>query len=220
MTMTILRHAASVGFAALLLLPIAPTDEVATNPRANEPRIYASTFVESDTVVLVAKRTIEAGTLIDIPEEFFELKTVPRIRVAAEAVRSFEALRVTRIVKRLSAGESPLASNLRKPTDEFVLPAGMRVFEFRYSTNAVPPFPGHKVDVIWVYRKETGQPAARTIVHDVDFVSVELIWGTSKDGNTVILGEICTLVCTPEDVAKLAAASTKGVLHLDVRPNP
>jgi pilus assembly protein CpaB len=180
------------------------------------PKITAEHRTQSDVEtipVLVAKRNLSLGWLINEPEKLFEEKQFPKSEVPEKAILSFAELRDRRLSKPLAAEQFVTADDLIEinKDKEPPLAPGMRAVTLEVNAEPTPSgfvLPPSHVDIVSVALQADGTTRSETILRNV----LVLAPNGSEKANTV------TVLVTPEQVEKLALAQKMGSISVVPRP--
>jgi Flp pilus assembly protein CpaB len=169
--------------------------------------------------VLVARRYIPAGTVIQEPEKLFKRVRYARGDEPPNAVGRYELLNGT-VLARTLAEDQPVKEkdvSLAAPTARPALRPGMRVVVVPVDAGAELAVPQAKADVALVPRR--GDPSGRTpetVFRAVTVLAVDR--SAPRDG--VARPPLVTFLVTPEQARDLIAAQNQGVLSTQLRATP
>jgi pilus assembly protein CpaB len=188
-------------------------------------RVIADRDAKSDVEkvgVLVAKRTIGMGTLINNPENFFEEKQFIKGEEPKKAIRSFEELKNQRLNKPLSAEQFVTADDLwDKEKDGLAgrMRKGFRAVGLNVNAQTASGgfvLPNSHVDIVSVISDAKGKTTSKIILQNVLVLAVDQLSSRPDDKSAVVANTV-TVEVTPEQAQRLALAQKLGSISLILR---
>src|SRR5581483_7091151 len=175
--------------------------------------------------VLVARKNLNMGDSLKVPDEMFEEKEFLRGQEPRGAIDSFEALR-NRILKRpLRGGDFVTNEDLFGEKDPVgiygTLPPGFRAVGVRVDMEAIAggfaSLPMSRVDIISTVRRNDDKNSySQILLEDVLVLAADTT--TQRDGEgRAMPANVVTVAVKPEDALKLRLAGSMGPLSLVLR---
>lgn len=176
--------------------------------------------------ILVAKRQLDNGLSIKVPQDLFEEKLFPRGEEPRDAVAKFEDLK-GRILKRtLRQGDFIRADDMldsKDPASSFSvhLPEGYRAVGLRVNLESIAggfaSLPHSRVDIIQTVRRGDDKSSyAKILLENVLVLAADARTQRDEAGNAMP-ASIITFALSPEDVLKLNLSREVGSLSLALR---
>jgi pilus assembly protein CpaB len=181
----------------------------------------AKTEVEK-VPVLVAKRNIGMGTLINDPEKFFEEKQFIKEEAPKKAIRNLDELKNQRLNKPLSAEQFVTADDLWDKEKDGLAgrmrkgyrAVGLNVSAERTSGGFV--LPNSHVDIVSVITDPKGKTISKIILQNILVLAVDQLSNRPDDKSAVVANTV-TVEVTPEQAQRLALAQKLGSINLILR---
>ncbi|HEU0124390.1 MAG TPA: Flp pilus assembly protein CpaB [Bryobacteraceae bacterium] len=164
---------------------------------------------------VVAVRAVERGMVLTQADLRLEPAKGQRPEGALGSVE--EAVGRT-VMKSLAANEAVTAAGLataRATAGGLVIPNGMRAISVRVADSmGLVPFlrPGHRVDVQSIHTQASGEPAARTLLSNVEVLNVYADTGPQPAMVTVL-----NLLVAAKDVERVALADSSAKVRIVLR---
>jgi Flp pilus assembly protein CpaB len=124
--------------------------------------------------VLVAKKDLDLGTSIEIPQELFEEKLIAKTEMPEEAVRELSTLKSKLLKRPLQAGSFVAMDDLwdrQGGAAAFRLPKGMRAMAIHVENPDHPrgndAWPGTRVDILYVGKYPLEVGVIKTLARNV-----------------------------------------------------
>jgi pilus assembly protein CpaB len=180
---------------------------------------------EEKVKVLVAKKNLELGLLIDKPEEVFKIKLYLKGQEPEKALTDadIDKLKDHRLSKPLKTDEFVTAQDLidkNQNTLSARLPKGMRAVGIKVSIEQIASgfasLPMSHVDVISVLRRGDTDSVSQILLEDVLVLAADAETGRG-DGKNAMPATTVTLALSPEDAELVTLASEMGSLRLILR---
>lgn len=174
--------------------------------------------------VLVAKKTLNMGESMKIPEDLFEIKEFAKGEEPKQAILDAETLK-SRILKRsLRTGDFITPDDLldeNNPGVPYQLPQGHQAVGIRVSSETIAgglaSLPHSKVNIISTVRRgDDSKSYARILLENVLVLAAD---GSTKiiENGQPMPANVVTVALKPEDVLKLELAKTMGTISLALR---
>ncbi len=181
---------------------------------------------EPDKVkVLVARKNLNMGDPIKLPDDMFEEKEFLRGSEPRNAIDNFESLR-GRVLKRgLRAGDGVTNDDLFGDKDgltlQYVLPPGYRAVGVRVDMEAIAggfaSLPMSRVDIISTVRRADDKSSySQILLEDVLVVAADTQMHRDEAGRAMP-ANVVTVAVKPEDALKLRLAGAMGPLSMVLR---
>jgi pilus assembly protein CpaB len=163
--------------------------------------------------VLVAKKHLAK------PEEFFEIKSIPRDQDKMENIRKLDDLKGKILKQARNKGEAVAAQNLFDKDESLGIPKGFHAVGLRVnletSAHGLATLPHSRVDVLYTHRGQTLQESkCFYLLQNILVLAAD--GKIERDGVTAV-AQVVTLALTPEDVQRLNLAKDTGVINLSLR---
>ena len=173
--------------------------------------------------VLVAKRNIGMGTLINDPEKFFEEKQFVRGEEPKKAIRNYDELKNQRLNKPLSAEQFVTADDLwDKEKDGLAgrMRKGYRAVGLNVNAQTASGgfvLPNSHVDIVSVITdQKTNKTSSKIILQNILVLAVDQLSSRPDDKSAVVANTV-TVEVTPEQAQRLALAQRLGTISLILR---
>ena len=177
-------------------------------------------------VVLVAKRAVNNGETIKVPQEIFEEKLYVKGEEPRDAIAKFDDLKGRVVKKSLRQNDFVRADDLidsKDPQAAFAqnLPDGYRAMGLRVNLESTASgfasLPHSRVDIILTVRRGDDKSSyAKTILENVLVLAVD--GKTQRDeGGSAMPGTHVTFALAPADGLKLSLCREVGTLSLMLR---
>jgi Flp pilus assembly protein CpaB len=169
--------------------------------------------------VLVAKKDLNVGQHLAKPEEFFEVKAIPKELDKMENIRSLDALKGKILKQARNKGEAVAAQNLFDKDESLGIPKGYQAVGLRVnletSAHGLATLPHSRVDVLYTQR-------GQNIKDSKCFYLLQNILVLAADGKierdgVTAVAQVVTLALKPEDVQRLNLAKDTGTINLSLR---
>jgi len=161
-------------------------------------------------VVLAAKESLAAGTVLREPDRLFEERSATENEALAQAVHSIHLLRGRRLAKPINAKAIITADYLvdeEGASQELAKREGRQAVAIPVQPPGAHLFlPQSRVDVIWTSSRAPAD--SRVVARDLPLLGLQ-----SRDGRS-----IATVAAKQDDAEKLGQAATLGTLRLVSRP--
>jgi len=173
--------------------------------------------------ILVAKKNLALGTLIKVPEDFFEEKEYVKGKEPKKAISNFAELKDHRLNKSINQEQWIGKDDLMDKNQDglgAVMAKGMRALGIKVNSDAVAGgfvLPNSRVDIVWVKRGNDGDASAKTILQNVLVLAVGTI-AQRPDDKQALMESTVTVAVSPEQAEKLSLAVEMGSLKLILRP--
>jgi pilus assembly protein CpaB len=169
--------------------------------------------------VVVAKKNLSVGQYIAKPEEFFEIKAIPKETDKMENIRSMDALKGKILKQARGQGETVSAMNLFDKNESLAIPAGYQAIGLRVnletSASGLSTLPHSRVDVLFTRRGNTLEESATHYL--LQHVLVLAADGKIERDGVTAVAQVVTLAVTPKDAQRLTLAKDLGVINLVLR---
>jgi pilus assembly protein CpaB len=172
--------------------------------------------------VLVARRNLAMGILINDPEKLFEEKQFTKGEEPKKAIRDMDELKGRRLNKPLTAEQFVTADDLiDKDKDGLaaLMPKGMRAVALNVNAASVVGgfvLPHSHVDILSVITGPNGESNAKIILQNILVLAVDQNQNRPDDRAAVVANTV-TVQVTPEQAERLALAQKMGTLSLTLR---
>jgi pilus assembly protein CpaB len=172
--------------------------------------------------VLVAKRNISMGTLINDPEKFFEEKQFVKGEEPKKAIRSFDELKNQRLNKPLSAEQFVTADDLwDKDKDGLAgrMRKGYRAVGLNVNAQTSSGgfiLPNSHVDIVSVITDAKSKTTSKIILQNILVLAVDQLASRPDDKSAVVANTV-TVEVTPDQAQRLALAQKLGSISLILR---
>jgi pilus assembly protein CpaB len=173
--------------------------------------------------VLVAKRNIGMGTLINEPEKFFEEKQFVKGEEPKKAIRNVDELKNQRLNKPLSAEQFVTADDLwDKDKDGLAgrMRKGYRAVGLNVNAQTASGgfvLPNSHVDIVSVITEpKTNKTSSKIILQNILVLAVDQLSSRPDDKSAVVANTV-TVEVTPEQAQRLALAQRLGTISLILR---
>jgi pilus assembly protein CpaB len=172
--------------------------------------------------VLVAKRAISMGTLINDPDKFFEEKQFIKGEEPKKAIRVLDELKNQRLNKPLSAEQFVTADDLwDKEKDGLAgrMRKGYRAVGLNVNAQTASGgfvLPNSHVDIVSVITDPKGKTISKIFLQNVLVLAVDQLSNRPDDKNAIVANTV-TVEVTPEQAQRLALAQKLGTISLILR---
>jgi len=169
--------------------------------------------------VVVAKKNLSVGQYIAKPEEFFEIKAIPKETDRMENIRSMDALKGKILKQARGQGEAVSAQNLFDKNESLGIPDGMQAIGLRVnletSAHGLATLPHSRVDVLYTRRgRELEDSSCFYLLQNILVLAAD--GKIERDGVTAV-AQVVTLALTPDDIQRLTLAKDTGTINLSLR---
>jgi pilus assembly protein CpaB len=169
--------------------------------------------------VLVAKKDLSVGQYLGKPEEFFELKAIPKDADKMENIRSFDALKNKILKQARNKGETVAPQSLFDKNESLAIPAGYQATGLRVnletSASGLSTLPHSRVDVLFTQRGQSLKDTS--CIYLLQNVLVLAADGKIERDGVTAVAQVVTLALTPEDTKRLTLAKDLGIINLSLR---
>jgi len=189
-------------------------------------KLLADRQGESETVkVIVVKKYISAGTIIKVPEDFFEEKEVAKDLPPKLAMTKLEDVKNRQFKIPRRPGDYVTAEDLwdaNSPGLTTILPPNHRAVGIRVSSEQISAgfaaVPHSRVDISCTITCKTDKDCGSRIILQNVLVLASGQEAIRADGKQAMLCDVVTVALTPEQALSLECARAKGSISLYLRP--
>ena len=176
--------------------------------------------------VLVAKRGVNNGETIKVPQDVFEEKLYVKNEEPRDAITKFEDLKGRVLKKALRQGDFVRADDLLDSKDpqtafSYNLPQGYRAVGQRVNPESIAggfaSLPHSRVDVINTVRRGDDKTSYSQIILENVLVLAADAKTTRDEGGNAMPANIVVFALSPEDVLKLSLCREVGNISLALR---
>lgn len=181
--------------------------------------------VEQEKVtILVAKKNLDMGVVIKMPEDVFQEKKVPKGEEPKGAIVALDQIKGKMLKRSLRADDFISPEDLFSEKDsglQYVLPPGYRAVGLRVNAEAVAggfaSLPHSRVDIISTVRRgDDRQSYSEVLLEDVLVLAADQ-QNLRDENNRALLASVVTVALKPDDMVKVNMAKDLGPLSLALR---
>jgi pilus assembly protein CpaB len=181
---------------------------------------------EEKIKILVAKKNLDLGLLIDKPERLFKVKLYLKGQEPEKALTDadFDKLRDRRLLKPLKTDEFVTAADLIDKNQNSLsarLPKGMRAVGIKVNVESIAggfaSLPMSHVDIISVLRRGDNDSISQILLEDVLVLAADQEINRPGDGKSAMVANTVTVALTPDDAELVTLAQEMGSLRLILR---
>jgi len=188
-------------------------------------RLLADRQQEVEKVrIPVAKKVLNTGESLKIPEDLFEEKEFTKGDEPKLAILDVASLKGRVLKKSLRVGDFITADDLldeKNPGVMYELPSGMQAVGIRVNAETIAggfaSLPHSRVNIISTVRRgDDAKSYSKILLENVLVLAAD---GTTKisENGQAMPANVVTVALKPEDVLKLELAKTLGVISLSLR---
>lgn len=210
----------------LILMGVAITCGLGASYMTSRLLAERSSSEQDKIKVLVARKNLNMGDAIKLPDDMFEEKEFLRGTEPRNSIDNFESLR-GRVLKRgLRSGDFVTNDDLMGDKDggltlQYVLPPGYRAVGVRVDMEAIAggfaSLPMSRVDIISTVRANDNKSSySQILLEDVLVVAADTQMHRDEAGRAMP-ANVVTVAVKPEDALKLRLAGSMGSLSMVLR---
>src|SRR5438876_3997364 len=141
-------------------------------------KVIADKNAQTDekVTVLVAKKNLSMGTLLDVPEKYFEEKQFTKGEEPKKAIRTFDDLKDRRLNRPLTAEQFATVDDLIDKDKGLVVQKGMRAVGLNVNAASMVGgfvLPHSHVDVVSVVNGANGESNSKIILQNIVVLAVD-----------------------------------------------
>jgi Flp pilus assembly protein CpaB len=189
--------------------------------RGNPPSTTTVTTdsTEDFVTVVIAHRSVPQGTFIKRPEDWFETQTLPRTRVSAFAVTSFDQAISRVLMSSVAKGHGVDCRDLVWPQDSVggpLVPKPKHAMAIKVShADCLAYQPGSRVCIENIIKSDsTGEEVKQIILVDMLLLATDPVDTSNGWEGSGPRSDTVTLQVTSEEAQVLALAQQLGTLRL------